>query len=282
VLDEILPDRDPVNAGSLVSRTAGGGQETIIAPREIAASSASTQSKKTAKTSNPRFRRCSRPLVDFQTRPLQLRRVDTIKILFGLVAALLLGALIHTWKDFKAARASEPKEKVDEVRREIALIHEVRAKMKADRDRITGVAPPPSAADPVTVSADASDVDLAQIDAASSLGDDPAQEPAAPSPAPAPAAPSMDRAARIAAAPAVAKVIEWIDDPAIGQFATLDVIDSKLTPGTVVAIRRNNGILGRLKIEEITAEGTLANPVTAFQELKPKKGDLLIIEPPVE
>jgi hypothetical protein len=209
--------------------------------------------------------------------------VDTLKILFGLIAALLLGALVHTWKDFKTARANEPKEKLDEVRREIALIQEARAQMKADRDRITGVAPRPVAAEPVAVSTDASGVDLAAIDAASSLGEDPPEQAGAPSSVPQPAAAApMDRAARIAAAPVVAKIVEWVDDPAIGQFATLDVIDPKLTPGTLVAIRRNNGILGRLKIETITAEGTLANPVTAFQELKPRKGDLLIIEPPLE
>ena len=209
--------------------------------------------------------------------------MDTLKILFGLIAALLLGALVHTWKDFKTARANEPKEKLDEVRREIALIQEARAQMKADRDRITGVAPRPVAAEPVTVSADASGVDLAAIDAASSLGEDPPEQAGAPSPNPQPAAAApMYRAAQIAAAPVVAKIVEWVDDPAIGQFATLDVIDPKLTPGTLVAIRRNNGILGRLKIETITAEGTLANPVTAFQELKPRKGDLLIIEPPLE
>jgi hypothetical protein len=259
VLDEILPDRDPVRAGSLVSRTAGIEGTDVPATSEI------------------------RPPVDFAARPPQLRRVDTIKILLGLVAALLLGALAHTWKNFKVERANEPKEKLTQVRLEIAAIHETRAQMKADRDRITGVAPPPPLAETPGVSTDASGVDLAAIDAASSLGDPAAEEPVAPSadPAPAPAAP-MDRAARIAAAPAVAKVIEWIDDPAIGQFATLDVIDSKLTPGTVVAIRRNNGILGRLKIEQITAEGTLANPVTVFQDLKPQKGDLLIIEPPAE
>jgi hypothetical protein len=209
--------------------------------------------------------------------------VDTLKILFGLIAALLLGALVHTWKDFKTARANEPKEKLDEVNRETALIQEARAQMKADRDRITGVAPRPVAAEPVTVSTDASGVDLAAIDAASSLGEDPPEQAGAPfsDPQPAAAAPT-DRAARIAAAPVVAKIVEWVDDPAIGQFATLDALDPNLTPGTLVAIRRNNGILGRLKIETITAEGTLANPVTAFQELKPRKGDLLIIEPPLE
>lgn len=207
--------------------------------------------------------------------------MDTIKILLGLVAALLVGALVHTWKDFKVARANEPKEKLDQVRLEIAMIHQTRAQMKADRDRITGITPPPALAEPSAVSTDTSGVDLAAIDAASSLGDGSAEELPTPSPDPAPAAP-LDRAARIAAAPVVAKIVEWVDDPAIGQFATLDVIDPKLTPGTVVAIRRNNGILGRLKIEQITAEGTLANPVTVFQELKPQKGDLLIIEPPAE
>lgn len=102
--------------------------------------------------------------------------MDTIKILFGLVAALLVGALAYSWKDFKAARAREPKEKVAEVRREIAMIRESQAKMKSDRDRITGVAPPPSAADPLAVSTDASAVDLAAIDAASSLGEAPPGE----------------------------------------------------------------------------------------------------------
>jgi hypothetical protein len=219
--------------------------------------------------------------VDFAGLPPQLRAVDTIKILFGLVAALLVGALVHSWKDFKVARGKELPEKLSEQRIEIGLINDVRAKMKADRDRITGVTPPKSLDEPPEVSTDASAVDLAAIDAASSLGDPVDDSAPAPTPEPVPA-PKMDRAAAIAAAPVVAKIVEWAEDPSFGQFATVDVIDSKLTPGTVVAIRRNNGILGRLKIVEITAEGTLANPVAAFTEVKPQKGDLLIIEPPLE
>lgn len=211
--------------------------------------------------------------------------MDTIKIMLGLVAALFLGALVSSWKDFKQARANEPQKKLEEVRLEIALIHEARAKMQADRDRITGVAKPAEADEPVVVSADPSAVDLAAIDAASSLGEasaNPAIPPAAePSPGERPAA-EMSRAARIAAAPVVAKIVEWIDDPVAGQFANLDVLDPKLSPGTILAIRRNNGILGRLKMGTITPEGTLADPVTAFQDLKPQKGDLLIIEPPLE
>ena len=88
------------------------------------------------------------------------------------------------------------------------------------------------------------------------------------------------RARAIAAAPVVAKITEWVDDPQIGSFATLDVlVPPSVRSGTVLCVRRNSGILGRLKVGDVSSEGAIANAVSQFGGVKPAAGDELILEP---
>jgi hypothetical protein len=44
-------------------------------------------------------------------------------------------------------------------------------------------------------------------------------------------------------------------------------------------VRRNSGILGRLKVAEVTPEGGIANAMGQFPGVKPQAGDDLILEP---
>ena len=206
--------------------------------------------------------------------------MDVLKVLIYMAAAALLAALGMTWKDFKKERAAEPPEKVFEVKRQIREIEMDRERMQADRDRITGKAAPPP---PTTVAPDAppppsSDVDLAAIDAASTLSDPSLDtegheaEPAAPLTA-------DDRAKAIAAAPVVAKIAEWVESPEVGTFGALEIVDAtKVQTGAMLSVRRNSGIIARLKVE-ITEDGALATPTSSLGELKPQVGDELIVDP---
>lgn len=77
----------------------------------------------------------------------------------------------------------------------------------------------------------------------------------------------------------IATITEWVEDPNFGGFAVLRLErPESVQPGQVLAIRRNGGILGKLRVGEITAEGAVGNPITAFTEVKPQPGDELILE----
>jgi hypothetical protein len=79
----------------------------------------------------------------------------------------------------------------------------------------------------------------------------------------------------------MARVKEWVEDEQLGGFATIDIVmPENVTPDTVLCIRRNTGILGRLKVGEVTIEGGIATPVGNFNEARPEPGDELIMEPP--
>jgi len=44
-------------------------------------------------------------------------------------------------------------------------------------------------------------------------------------------------------------------------------------------VRRNTGILGKVKITSVSIEGAIANAVSSFPGLKPQAGDDLILDP---
>jgi hypothetical protein len=205
--------------------------------------------------------------------------MDTIKILLGATVALLLGALAMSWKGFRQEERATPKSELSEIQRQIDEIRIEQERLKLERERLllgetAGIAPAPAAAP-----------------AAPPLPATPALVPDAPPaalpPPPAdlsPAAPAAvdgdARARAIAAAPVVAKITEWVDDPQIGSFATLDVlVPPSVRSGTVLCVRRNSGILGRLKVGDVSAEGAIANAVSQFGGVKPAAGDELILEP---
>jgi len=210
--------------------------------------------------------------------------VDTIKILLGAIVALLLGALVMSWKNFQTAERNEPKEKLFEVQRQIEELRQQQEDLRQIRERVTGTAPAlAEATNPLETTPAPPQVDLAEIEAASSLADPPTAESVPqPQDTPAPLMPAVDRAQAIASAPVVAKIAEWVEDPALGVIVTLTVTDPAIVKsGSILCVRRNSGILGRLKVGEITPEGAVAETQSNFDALKPKPGDELIIEPPM-
>ena len=209
--------------------------------------------------------------------------VDVLKVLLYMAAAALVAALGVSWKDFKKARAEEPPEKVFEVNRQIREIRLDQERMQADRDRITGKAVPPPAPDLSDAPPPPStDVDLAAVDAASTLADPlpEEEEMKEAEEAPPAALTPEDRAKAIAAAPVVAKISEWVESNELGVICTLQITDAAaVKAGSMLSVRRNAGIIARLKVDEVTPEGTLASPTAILGELKPQAGDELIVDP---
>ena len=204
--------------------------------------------------------------------------MDTIKILLSLTVALLLGALAMSWKGFQQDQKETPPSELAEVQREIEQIRVERERLKLERERLlmgdlagrAAAVPDPI---PVPMVPDAAVPPMAVIPEPSFGAPPPANPP------PAALAGGDDRAKKIAAAPVVAKITEWVEDPQLGAFATIEVKDPTLRAGVTICVRRNSGILGRLKVAEVTPEGGIANAMGQFPGVKPQAGDDLILEP---
>ncbi|HEX7262311.1 MAG TPA: hypothetical protein VF258_10890, partial [Luteolibacter sp.] len=92
--------------------------------------------------------------------------------------------------------------------------------------------------------------------------------------------PEFKRARMISQALLIGKVKEYAEDPALGGFIIFEVLlPEQVQVGTTVAIRRKTGVLGQLKVAEITPEGAVANPLPGFGPVKPVAGDELILPP---
>lgn len=90
----------------------------------------------------------------------------------------------------------------------------------------------------------------------------------------------LRRARMIRDALLIGRVTSFITNAEVGNFITIEVImPEQLQPGTILAIRRNTGILGRVKVSDVTAEGAIASPMPGFGQVEPQAGDELIIPP---
>ena len=90
----------------------------------------------------------------------------------------------------------------------------------------------------------------------------------------------LRRARLIRDALLIGRVSSFIENPEVGDFLTVEVVmPEQVQSGTILAIRRNTGILGRVKISNVTPEGAIASPMPGFGQAPPKAGDELIIPP---
>lgn len=90
----------------------------------------------------------------------------------------------------------------------------------------------------------------------------------------------LRRARMIRDALLIGTIREYVDDAEFGGFATIEIaMPEHVEPGTILAIRRNTGILGQVRISDISIEGAIANPMPGFGPINPQPGDELIIPP---
>jgi outer membrane murein-binding lipoprotein Lpp len=92
----------------------------------------------------------------------------------------------------------------------------------------------------------------------------------------------LRRARLIRDALLIGRVTEYIDDTQVGGVAAIQVLMPELIKiGDVLAIRRNTGILGKLKITSVSADGAIGSPMPGFGPVVPEAGDELIIAPQI-
>lgn len=213
--------------------------------------------------------------------------MDTLKILLGATVALLLGALAV----FLVGGGERPDDELAVLRKQLDELKLETQRLKLEKERLglqevtTRTAPSAFVTeaeasakvreleekmDMLAMDAEAAKADAARAEEEASLLTERYSEDRN----------KLARRARlINDAMEVAAIAEWVDDPNFGAFATLKVHSPEnVQSGTVLAIRRNGGVLGRLKVAEVTIDGALANPVGVFGEVKPQVGDELILD----
>jgi phage host-nuclease inhibitor protein Gam len=218
--------------------------------------------------------------------------MDTLKILLGATVALLLGALAVSYINLGPAPAgSSSAEDLVQMKRQLAELQLEQERLETARQRrvleeAAAQAPPPPQAAPASAELEAMKEQLALLQEEKDKAERDAER------ADREAAfvggkvlESRDKEARrarmIKDALLIARVKEWIEDPQLGGFATIEIImPENVQPGSILCVRRNTGILGKLRVGEMSIEGAIANPVAAFPDARPQPGDELILEPP--
>lgn len=218
--------------------------------------------------------------------------MDTLKILLGATVALLIGALAVAYKDGPAEKSAS-KEEVAELKAQIQQLQIEQDRLETERQKrileeatakaAEQAAPTPAAPAPAEVAA--LEEQLAKLEAEKAKAERNAQT--ANNEAAYVAGHVLEqrdnegrRARMIRDAMLIARVKEWVDDPQLGGFATIEILmPENVQPETVLCVRRNAGILGRLKVGEMSIEGAIATPMGSFPEAKPQPGDELILDP---
>ena len=210
-----------------------------------------------------------------------------MKLLLGATIALLLGALAVSWQGMKTGVRNTPSAEIARLETQVRELRAEQDKLQLEKQRqqLIGTAPDPDA------ELNAMKLQLAQqkqaldqidqqerdlrdkkvADEEEVLGDQRALE-------------SKDvelrRARMISQSLLIGRVKEYVEDPALGGFVTFEVLmPEQVQTGAIMAIRRKTGILGQLKVSDVSAEGAIANPLPGFGTVKPVAGDELILPP---
>ena len=223
-----------------------------------------------------------------------------MKILLGATVALLLAAVVLSWKKMQDDNRNESPEEIARVEQQITQLRLEQERLKAEkqlrdlRSETTAAAPAPAPANPDKVSE--LETKLAETQAKlaeAEAGTTKAERDASVAEEEAGLIAQRDlesrdrdlrRARQISQALLIATVTEFVEDEQLGSFAVIAVQrPESVQPGTVLDVRRNTGILGKLKVSEISGSEAIANPVPESffggkVEIQP--GDELIIPPP--
>ena len=210
-----------------------------------------------------------------------------MKLLLVATIALLLGALAVSWQGMKTGVRNTPSAEIARLESQVRELRAEQDKLQLEKQRqqLIGTAPDPDA------ELNAMKLQLAQqkqaldqidqqerdlrdknvADEEEVLGDQRALE-------------SKDvelrRARMISQSLLIGRVKEYVEDPALGGFVTFEVLmPEQVQTGAIMAIRRKTGILGQLKVSDVSAEGAIANPLPGFGPVKPVAGDELILPP---
>ena len=217
--------------------------------------------------------------------------MDTLKILLGATVALLVGAIAVSYKNAPTAGKAETTGDILDVQRQLMELQIEQDRLETERQRrimqeAAAVATVEAVAPAAELLAMQEQIELLKLEKEKAERDAEVAD--------AEAAfvggkmletrdQELRRARMIKDSLVIARIQEWVEDPQFGGFATLQIVmPENVQPGTVLCIRRKTGILGRLRVGEVSIEGAIANPLGTFDEARPQAGDELILEPPFD
>ncbi len=221
--------------------------------------------------------------------------MDTMKILLGATVALLLGALIMSWQTAKEGVRNTPEDEIARLHKQVEELRVQQERLQIERQiqELRSAPEPRVAAAPSDAELDAIRAELAAKDAA--LREIEAEKEKAERDASVyrdeagligqrnleSGDNELRRARQIRDALLIGRITEYVEDSEYGGgFVTLEVVmPENVHIGTVLGIRRNTGILGRIKVTDVTSEGAIGNLLSGFGGVKPEPGDELILPP---
>jgi hypothetical protein len=219
--------------------------------------------------------------------------MDTMKILLGATVALLLGALVMSWQGMNNGVKNAPPDEIARLKKQVAELRAEQDKLQLERQLLqlksapAAPSPAPSTAEVEAIKAQlaSNQAALAQLEAEKANAARDAKvaqdEEGLLSQRDLEKGDSELRRARmIAEALLIGRVQEYVEDAEYGGFATFQILmPEQVQTGTILAIRRKTGILGQLKVSDVTPEGGIANPLPGFGPVNPQVGDELILPP---
>jgi hypothetical protein len=223
--------------------------------------------------------------------------MDTMKLLLGATVALLLGALAVSWQGMNTGVRNTSPDEIARLKKQIAELSleqdrlQLEKQLQQTRAAAAAAAPVPTPAsnaaeiEAMKAQLEAGKARLAEIEAEREkaardakiaqdeeglLGQRDLEKGDA----------ELRRARMIGEALLIGRVKEYVEDAQYGGFITFDIaMPEQVQVGTILAIRRKTGILGQLKVSEVSAEGGIANPLPGFGPVQPQIGDELILPP---
>lgn len=220
--------------------------------------------------------------------------MDTMKLLLGATVALLLGALAMSWQGMNIGIKNTSPDEIARLKKQVAELRFEQDKLQFEKQIQQLKAAAPAVATPTANAAEieamkaqmeANKAALAQIEAdkektkrdAKVAQDEEgllSQRDLEKGDA------ELRRARMIGEALLIGRVKEYVEDAQYGGFITFEIaMPDQVQVGTVLAIRRKTGILGKLKVSDVSADGGIANPLPGFGPVQPQVGDELILPP---
>ncbi|MEI8039115.1 MAG: hypothetical protein WCJ14_12065 [Verrucomicrobiota bacterium] len=217
-----------------------------------------------------------------------------MKLLLGATVALLLGALAMSWQGMNTGVKNAPPDEIARLKKQVAELRQEQDNLQLERhlQQLKAAIPPAPApaanaaeTEAMKAQLEAQKATLAQLETEKDKSKRDAkvaqdeegllsQRDLEKGDA------ELRRARMIGEALLIGKVKEFVEDAQVGAFITFEIaMPEQVQVGTVLAIRRKTGILGKLKVSDVTADGGIANPLPGFGPVQPKVGDELILPP---
>ena len=216
-----------------------------------------------------------------------------MKLLLGATVALLLGALVVSWQGMTSGVKNTSPDEMARLKKQIAELRMEQDNLQREK-QLQQLKSMPAPAPATTASAEqveamraqlaANNAALAQLELEKQAAQDAKlaieEEGLLGQRDLENADSELKRARMIGQALLIGRISEIVEDAQFGGFMTFDILmPEQVQIGTILAIRRKTGILGQLKVSDVTAEGGIANPLPGFGPVQAQIGDELILPP---